>query len=61
MAITLIPPIWLGFNKTLRYEEAIIEIRDPFVAGNIGRWESLNEPLPEDPYSKITKFKSIAK
>lgn len=47
------PETYFGFNKTLRYEEGIIEIGERITVAGIAKWQSLNEPLPEYPYSKI--------
>ena len=55
------PTNWLGFNKTLRYEEGVIEIGEPIVVAGTARWKSLNEPIPEYPYSKIAELESDAK
>ncbi|RNC88317.1 MAG: hypothetical protein ED556_03795 [Winogradskyella sp.] len=49
---------WLGFNKTLRYEEGIIEIGEAITVSGIAKWKSLSEPIPEYPYSKIAELES---
>jgi hypothetical protein len=47
------PETYFGFNKTLRYEEGIIEIGERITVAGIAKWQSLSDPLPEYPYSKI--------
>ena len=49
---------WLGFNKTLRYEEGIIEIGEHITVAGIAKWKSLSEPIAEYPYSKIAELES---
>lgn len=51
----------LGFNKTLRYEEGIIEIGEHITVAGIAKWKSLSNPLPEYPYSKIAELESSDK
>ena len=52
---------WLGFNKTLRYEEGIIEIGEYITVAGIAKWKSLSNPLPEYPYSKIAELEGNKK
>jgi len=49
---------WLGFNKTLKYEEGVIEIGEYITVAGIAKWKSLNEPIAEYPYSKIAQLES---
>jgi hypothetical protein len=55
------PETYFGFNKTLRYEEGIIEIGERITVAGIAKWKSLSEPLPEYPYSKIATLQSDGK
>lgn len=55
------PETFFGFNKRLRYEEGIIEIGERITVAGIAKWKSLNEPLPEYPYSKIATLESDGK
>ncbi|MEM5563529.1 DUF4898 domain-containing protein [Psychroserpens sp. AS72] len=55
------PETFFGFNKTLRYQEGIIEIGERITVAGIAKWKSLSEPLPEYPYSKIATLESDAK
>lgn len=50
---------WLGFNKTLKYEEGVIEIGEHITVAGIVKWKSLKEPIPEYPYSKIAALESV--
>jgi len=47
-----------GFNKRLRYQEGVIEIGEEITAAGVAKWKTLNEPLPEYPYSKIATLES---
>tara|TARA_R110002049_G_scaffold65035_1_gene170928 strand:+ start:51511 stop:52215 length:705 start_codon:yes stop_codon:yes gene_type:complete len=49
---------WLGFNKTLRYSERIIEIGETITVGGIAKWKALNEPIAGYNYSKIAALES---
>ena len=49
---------WLGFNKTLNYEEGIIEVGEYITVAGIANWKTLSEPIPEYPYSKIATLES---
>ncbi|WP_047549659.1 hypothetical protein [Psychroserpens sp. Hel_I_66] len=55
------PENFFGFNRTLRYTEGIIEIGEYITVAGIAKWKSLNEPLPEYPYSKIATLESEGK
>ncbi|MBR9913428.1 MAG: hypothetical protein GYB32_01165 [Algicola sp.] len=52
------PETYFGFNKRLRYEEGVIEIGEMITVAGIAKWKTLNEPLPEYPYSKIATLES---
>ena len=43
----------LGFNKTIRYKEGIIELNEKVAVKGIGQWKSLSEPIEGFSYSKI--------
>ena len=47
-----------GFNKRLRYKEGIIEIGEEITVAGQVRWKTLNEPIPEYPYSKIASIEN---
>lgn len=49
---------WFGFNKTLRYTEGIIAIGEKITVAGIVKWQILNDPIPEYPYSKIVSLVS---
>ena len=55
------PSTLLGFNKRLRYKEGIIEIGEHITVAGIAKWKTLNEPLPDYPYSKIAALESEGK
>ena len=55
------PANYFGFNKTLRYTEAIIETGENITVAGIAKWKSLSEPIPEYPYSKIAALESDEK
>ncbi|MFK7781508.1 hypothetical protein [Psychroserpens sp.] len=55
------PETFFGFNKRLRYKEGIIAIGEDITAAGIAKWKTLNEPLPEYPYSKIATLESVDK
>lgn len=55
------PETFFGLNRTLRYEEGIIEIGERITVAGIAKWKSLSEPLPEYPYSKIATLESDGK
>ncbi|WP_299337781.1 hypothetical protein [uncultured Psychroserpens sp.] len=52
------PENFFGFNKRLRYKEGVIEIGEQITVAGIAKWKTLNEPLPEYPYSKIAELES---
>ncbi|MDO5979274.1 hypothetical protein [Flavivirga spongiicola] len=52
---------FFGFNKTLRYEEGIIEVGEKITVAGIAKWKTLNEPIPEYAYSKIVELISDEK
>lgn len=43
----------LGFNKTLRYREGVIELDEKIAIKGIGKWKGLSEPIEGYSYSKI--------
>ena len=49
---------WLGFNKTLKYTERIIEIGETITVGGIAKWKSLNKPVAGYSFSKIAALES---
>ncbi|WP_242130832.1 hypothetical protein [Aestuariivivens marinum] len=49
---------WLGFNKTLKYTERILEIGETITVGGIAKWKVLNEPINGHNYSKIAALES---
>lgn len=51
----------LGFNKSLRYKEGIIEIGEQITVSGIAKWKTLNEPIPDYHYSKIAELVSEGK
>ncbi len=55
------PSTFFGFNKTLKYTEGIIEIGEQITVAGIAKWKSLNEPLPDYPYSKIATLEATDK
>ncbi len=44
---------WLGFNKTMKYHEGIIENGEMIVIKGIAQWKQLSEPINGYGYSKI--------
>jgi len=50
-----------GFNKTLRYEEGIIEVGEKITVAGVAKWKALNEPIPEYRYSKIIELEDVGK
>jgi len=52
---------FLGFNKSLRYSEAIIEIGEQITVAGIAKWKSLKEPIEGYSYSKIAELESTDK
>ncbi|SFZ90585.1 E3 Ubiquitin ligase [Flaviramulus basaltis] len=51
---------WLGFNKTLKYSERIIEIGETVTVGGVAKWKILKEPIEGHNYSKIAALESSA-
>ncbi|WP_375240269.1 hypothetical protein [Polaribacter sp.] len=49
---------FLGFNKSLRYTEAIIELEETVTVAGIAKWKNLKEPVNDYPYSKIAELVS---
>ncbi len=49
---------WLGFNKTLKYTESILEIGETITVGGIAKWKTLKEPIEGHSYSKIAALES---
>ncbi|WP_242203002.1 hypothetical protein [Aestuariivivens insulae] len=49
---------WLGFNKTLKYTERIIEIGETITVGGIAKWKAVTEPINGHNYSKIAALES---
>lgn len=45
-----------GFNKSLRYEEGIIEIGERITVAGVAKWKALSESIPEYRYSKIIEI-----
>jgi hypothetical protein len=52
---------FFGFNKSLRYSEAIIEIGEQITVAGISKWKSLKEPIKGYSYSKIAQLESSDK
>lgn len=49
---------WLGFNKTLKYLERIIEVGETVTVGGVAKWKILKEPIEGYNYSKIAALES---
>lgn len=50
---------FLGFNKTLRYTERLIEVGEYITVAGIAKWKQIDETiLPEYRYSKIAALES---
>ena len=49
---------WLGFNKTLKYTERIIEIGETITVGGIAKWKILKDPIAGYNFSKIAALES---
>jgi hypothetical protein len=43
----------LGFNRSMGYEEGIIELGEEVVVKGIGKWKTIKEPIEGFSYSKI--------
>ncbi|MEO9501702.1 hypothetical protein, partial [Nonlabens ulvanivorans] len=52
---------FLGFNKSLRYSEGIIEIGEQITVAGIAKWKTLKEPIEGYSYSKIAELESTDK
>jgi hypothetical protein len=52
---------YFGFNKQLRYSEAIIEIGEQITVAGIAKWKSLKEPIEGYSYSKVAELESSNK
>ncbi|MFY0712343.1 hypothetical protein J1D01_01590 [Seonamhaeicola sp. NFXS20] len=48
----------LGFNKTLRYSERILEVGETVTIGGVAKWKSIKEPIKGYSYSKIAALES---
>lgn len=48
----------LGFNKSLRASEGIIEIGEMITVAGISKWKNLSKPIPDYPYSRIAELES---
>lgn len=49
---------FFGFNKQLKFSEAIIEIGEEITVAGIANWKTLKEPIEGYNYSKIAELKS---
>lgn len=47
---------FIGFNKTLRYSEGVIEEGETIAVKGIAQWKTLNEPIEGYTYSKLLTF-----
>ncbi|WP_165915667.1 GIDE domain-containing protein [Tenacibaculum skagerrakense] len=52
---------FLGFKKSIRYQEAIIEIGEEVTVAGIAKWKNLNEPIEGYSYSKIASLENSEK
>lgn len=52
---------FLGFKKSIRYQEAIIEVGEEVTVAGIAKWKNLNEPIEGYSYSKIASLESTEK
>ena len=50
------PLNFLGFNKSLRYKEGVIEIGEQITVSGIAKWKTLNQPIPGYHYSKVAEL-----
>ncbi|MFS4482420.1 GIDE domain-containing protein [Hyunsoonleella sp. 2307UL5-6] len=48
----------LGFNKTLRYTERILEVGETVTVGGIAKWKALDKTIDGYSYSKIATLES---
>ena len=51
----------LGFKRTLKYKERIIEIGETITVGGIAKWKQLKEPIKGHNYSKFAALESNKK
>lgn len=51
---------FLGFNKQLRYKEAIIEVGEEITVAGLVKWKTLSEKIEGYSYSKIATLESNA-
>jgi len=49
---------WLGFNRTLKYTERIIEIGETITVGGIAKWKQVKAPIAGHNYSKVAALES---
>ncbi len=52
---------FLGFNKSLRYSEAIVAVGEEITVAGIGKWKDMQEPIEGYAYSKIAALESAEK
>ncbi|WP_144896025.1 hypothetical protein [Lutibacter sp. Hel_I_33_5] len=52
---------FLGFNKSLRFTEAIIEVGEQITVAGIAKWKSIKEPIEGYSYSKIAALEASDK
>ena len=50
-----------GFNKSLRYNEGIIEVGEQITVAGIAKWKTLSQPIEGYNYSKIAALESTDK
>ena len=55
------PVNFLGFNKSLRYKEGVIEIGERITVAGTAKWKTISEPIPDYPYSKIAELTCVGK
>lgn len=49
---------WLGFNKTLKYSERIIEVGEVITVAGIAKWKTTNETIAGYNYTRIAALES---
>lgn len=49
---------WLGFNRTLKYTERVIEIGETITVGGIAKWKQLKAPIEGHNHSKVAALES---
>ena len=52
---------FFGFNKSLRYSEAIVAVGEEITVAGIGKWKDMQEPIEGYAYSKIAALESAEK